>query len=166
MSGFKKGGWKPKYNISKTNGKPVDPNADYFVLRLDKDPHARKALRAYAVSVKDDNPQFAIDLWNKLETYGIKPIDPPSTPQVPPKSAKEFLESVQAEHFYEHGVYFDTFSKIAEVMEQYAQSKISEAEIADILFQTEESMVKEDEDVTIMEVINAQSKAIISKLER
>jgi len=112
-----------------------------------------------------DGAGFYID--QKDIGYWLEPLKhPPSTPQVPSKSAKEFLESVQAEHFYEHGVYFDTFSKIAEVMEQYAQSKISEAEIADILFQTEESMVKEDEDVTIMEVINAQSKAIISKLER
>ena len=68
---------------------------------------------------------------NKVE-YWLEPLKhPPSTPQVPSKSAKEFLESVQAEHFYEHGVYFDTFSKIAEVMEQYAHSKTPSVKVFD-----------------------------------
>jgi hypothetical protein len=37
-----------KYVISKADGSPVDPDACYFVLRLDKDPAARKAARVYA----------------------------------------------------------------------------------------------------------------------
>jgi hypothetical protein len=37
-----------KYRIEKTDGTPVDPNAQYFVLRPDKDPLARKAIRTYA----------------------------------------------------------------------------------------------------------------------
>lgn len=40
----------------------VDPEAQYFVLRVDKDLHARKALLAYADSVKDDNQAFAFEL--------------------------------------------------------------------------------------------------------
>ena len=42
----------------------LDPSAVYFVLRLDKDPHARKAALAYAESVKTDNPRFASDIRN------------------------------------------------------------------------------------------------------
>jgi len=34
--------------LKKADGSPVDPNAMYFVLRIDTDPHARIALRAYA----------------------------------------------------------------------------------------------------------------------
>lgn len=35
--------------------------------------------------------------------------------------AKKFLEDKQEEHFKIHGVYFDTNSKIAEIMEEYAE---------------------------------------------
>ncbi|MEE9459864.1 MAG: hypothetical protein V3V84_08890 [Candidatus Bathyarchaeia archaeon] len=41
MGNYKQGGYESKYTITKNNGNPVDPKADYFVLRLDKDPHAR-----------------------------------------------------------------------------------------------------------------------------
>lgn len=41
-------GWYEKYIITKANGNPVDPDAVYFVLRIDKDPAARAALRKYA----------------------------------------------------------------------------------------------------------------------
>jgi hypothetical protein len=37
-----------KYEIRKANGKPVDPNAQYFVLRIDTDPAARVAVSVYA----------------------------------------------------------------------------------------------------------------------
>jgi hypothetical protein len=37
-----------KYEIRKANGKPVDPNARYFVLRIDSDPSARVATLVYA----------------------------------------------------------------------------------------------------------------------
>ena len=66
MGNYKKGGYKKRYIISKTNGKPVDPMADYFVLRLDADPHARKALYAYSDSVKYDNPKFASEIITHL----------------------------------------------------------------------------------------------------
>lgn len=54
-----------KYKIEKADGSPVDPNAMYFVLRIDTDPHARLALRAYANSIRADEPGFAdeIDEW-------------------------------------------------------------------------------------------------------
>jgi hypothetical protein len=37
-----------KYHVEKADGTPCDPNAQYFVLRIDKDPHARVAVQAYA----------------------------------------------------------------------------------------------------------------------
>lgn len=37
-----------KFEIAKTDGTPVDPDAQYFVLRIDTDPAARVALLAYA----------------------------------------------------------------------------------------------------------------------
>lgn len=69
MSSFKEGGYHQKYIISKTNGNPVDPEAEYFLLRFDKDPHALKALYAYAKSVAEDNPQLAKDLLDKIDKH-------------------------------------------------------------------------------------------------
>lgn len=66
MKNYKEVGYMEKYIIKKTNGNPIDPNAEYFVLRIDKDPHAKKALRAYADSVRKDNPILATDLYDKL----------------------------------------------------------------------------------------------------
>lgn len=48
-----------KYEIRKTDGTPVDPSAQYFVLRIDTDKHARRALLAYAKSVEAEDPEFA-----------------------------------------------------------------------------------------------------------
>lgn len=73
MHSYKKGRLnKKKYAIYKMrlaeSGKyreeeiPVDPNAKYFVLRIDVDPHARKALEVYRDSVFEDNPEFAEDI--------------------------------------------------------------------------------------------------------
>jgi len=38
--------------------------------------------------------------------------------------AFKFLEEAQEDHFKKFGVYFDTYSKIAEIMELYADSEI------------------------------------------
>lgn len=62
-------GLHQKYMIHKADGSPVDPEADYFVLRLDKDPHARKAALQYALSVRKDNRQLHDDIVAKLESY-------------------------------------------------------------------------------------------------
>lgn len=58
-----------KYSISRTDGSPMDPNSDYFVLRVDKDSHARKALRVYAENIKDENPILSRDIFKMLRTY-------------------------------------------------------------------------------------------------
>jgi hypothetical protein len=94
---YQQGGWRDKYAVFKrckicdgrqtilkdgenldrvhimcpacsgTGLSPRDPEAVYFVLRLDDDPHARAAAAAYANSVQRENPQFAIDIRKKLE---------------------------------------------------------------------------------------------------
>lgn len=69
MANYRHGGYEKKFIITKTSGKPVDPKADYFVLRLDKDPHALKALSTYANSVATDNLELAKDLNDKLNRY-------------------------------------------------------------------------------------------------
>jgi hypothetical protein len=66
---YKTGGLRRKYNITKTTGEPVDESAVYFVLRVDEDPHARKALRAYAESVEDENDVLASDLLMLAERF-------------------------------------------------------------------------------------------------
>ena len=41
-------GFKMKYVVSKADGSPIDPEACYFVLRLDTDHAARAAMWTYA----------------------------------------------------------------------------------------------------------------------
>lgn len=71
-----------KYQIIKTDGSPTDPEAVYFTLRLDTDPHARNAVRAYIASVKKGNPELAADLYAlilEIERTNINintPMDP------------------------------------------------------------------------------------------
>ena len=68
--GYKKGGLqKSKYIISKDDGSDVDPDAWYFVLRVDKDPHAQKAAIVYAQSVEEDNPLLAKELMEQVRLY-------------------------------------------------------------------------------------------------
>ena len=56
-----------KYKIEKADGSRVDPNAMYFVLRIDTDPHARVALLAYARSIRASEPEFANELDEWIE---------------------------------------------------------------------------------------------------
>lgn len=55
-----------KYDVVKSDGTPV--TGDYFVLRPGRDPHAAAALRAYANSVGEDNPELARDLFAWLDS--------------------------------------------------------------------------------------------------
>lgn len=63
-------GWKTKYTIGKTDGTPVDPDAVYFVLRLDElDPYgeaSKKAALAYANEIATRNPELAADLLARV----------------------------------------------------------------------------------------------------
>ncbi len=69
MAGYEHGGWDQKYTVEKVNGNPIDPDAEYFVLRFDKDPHARVAMAAYADSVESVNPKFAEDIRKKIRPH-------------------------------------------------------------------------------------------------
>jgi hypothetical protein len=48
-----------KYCIEHADGSPIDPMAQYFVLRFDTDPAARIALKTYADAIEEDNPTLA-----------------------------------------------------------------------------------------------------------
>jgi hypothetical protein len=60
-----------KYKIEKTDGTSVDPDAVYFVLRIDTDPAARAALIAYADACMDN--QFAHELRMLVAEHGGDP---------------------------------------------------------------------------------------------
>lgn len=55
-----------KYIITKTDGSPVDPEAKYFVLRIDTDRVAQEALRTYIACIKENEPEFAEQLLKWL----------------------------------------------------------------------------------------------------
>lgn len=62
-----------RYIISKTNGEPVDDNAEYFVLRLDENGDDKEHIKAgrigvlaYAEAIKHHLPQLANDI---IERY-------------------------------------------------------------------------------------------------
>ncbi|PHJ69155.1 hypothetical protein VF14_03190 [Nostoc linckia z18] len=49
-----------KYIIQKADGTPIDPNAQYFVLRPDTDKAARVAIRAYIQELSDSDEDAAL----------------------------------------------------------------------------------------------------------
>jgi hypothetical protein len=59
-------GLHEKFRIQRADGTPMPEGARYFVLRIDDDPHARAALRAYAASCAAENPALAADLLAAL----------------------------------------------------------------------------------------------------
>jgi len=64
-----------KYIITKADGTPVDPNADYFVLRLDTDSNARGALRNYANRIQGKNPLLSQELRDRCDKYLIELLE-------------------------------------------------------------------------------------------
>ncbi|MFW6243273.1 MAG: hypothetical protein ACOC2W_03850 [bacterium] len=67
-----------KYHLTKTSGKPIDPNAEYFVLRLDngcKDKRhldaCRKAALTYANEIKDHLPKLSKEL---IDSYDLNSV--------------------------------------------------------------------------------------------
>lgn len=66
-----------KYIIKKVDGSLTVSGAKYFALRADTDPHARVALKAYADSVRKENPQLADDLDVWLEEESCKEAPEP-----------------------------------------------------------------------------------------
>ena len=60
-------GLKMKYRIQKADGRAVDPQGIYFVLKLNSDDQAhglacRRAARCYAMNIHDSIPELAEDL--------------------------------------------------------------------------------------------------------
>ena len=68
-----------KYKIEKASGEPIDPHADYFVLRIDTDQWARKALEKYADDIEIFNRSLAAQLRARLnQSVSIqKPLEEP-----------------------------------------------------------------------------------------
>jgi len=64
-------GMYDKYTVLKKDNK-TDPEAVYFVLRIDNDEHARKAALTYAESIKEENPNLAMDLYSKVRRHSKK----------------------------------------------------------------------------------------------
>ena len=60
-----------KYNISRTDGTPIDPNDEYFVLKVNGNGDvnhleaSRKGVLAYAEAIKPYLPELSIELENK-----------------------------------------------------------------------------------------------------
>ena len=65
MGVVSKKGLHRKYAVTRVDGQEDGPEAQYFVLRVDKDPAALSALVAYAGSVRKENPELAddLDIW-------------------------------------------------------------------------------------------------------
>jgi alkanesulfonate monooxygenase SsuD/methylene tetrahydromethanopterin reductase-like flavin-dependent oxidoreductase (luciferase family) len=59
-----------KYRVEKQDGSPVDPKAQYFVLRIDTDPVARYAVYAYAAFISGSDDEFADELRAWVKQYG------------------------------------------------------------------------------------------------
>ena len=66
-------GYYGKFRVEKGDGSEIDPNADYFVLRLDTDRHARKAIIAYAQSIWGEDHELAVKLMQKVQWYEDQP---------------------------------------------------------------------------------------------
>jgi len=62
-----------KYKLEKTDGSPIDPKADYFILRLDNDPVARIAAREYALHTPDK--ELGEALLEKITKYFVEFIE-------------------------------------------------------------------------------------------
>lgn len=69
-------GFHSKYNISKLNGKPLDPRAEFFILRLDEHSSdqvhilaCRNAVLAYADSIAATKPAMALDLYGRYNSH-------------------------------------------------------------------------------------------------
>ncbi|GAI86928.1 unnamed protein product [marine sediment metagenome] len=61
-----------KYVVAKADGTPVDPEAQYLVLRLDTDGCARAAAIFYAACIREEQPGFAFELSRLAKSLGVK----------------------------------------------------------------------------------------------
>jgi hypothetical protein len=78
MSRYAEGGLEERFIIVRRDGKPTRPDARYLVLDYSgADPHAVYALREYAKSVREENPDFARSLLAALDDPGNSPAQHP-----------------------------------------------------------------------------------------
>lgn len=79
-------GLHKKYNVRRQDGN-TEPEAEYLVLRLDTDKHARAAAFEYAKACEGDNPELAQDIRDKVWDIvrDSSPVQPPPPPNWPPK---------------------------------------------------------------------------------
>jgi hypothetical protein len=87
-----------KYEIKKGDGSPVDPEAQYFVLRIDTDPAARFAIVAYASFIKRSDPQFSRELLVWVREYDSAPNTGLQSDGCPECGAK-FYHAPSCSHF-------------------------------------------------------------------
>ncbi len=60
------GGFEDRFRVTRTDGKPVRPEARYLVLDYANDPYAKMAVATYAGCIHSDNPKLADDLFDAL----------------------------------------------------------------------------------------------------
>lgn len=58
-----------KYIVSKADGSPVDPKAQYFVLRIDTDKAARRGALEYSDAIERTMPELAADIRQWVALY-------------------------------------------------------------------------------------------------
>jgi hypothetical protein len=64
-----------KYILQKTDGRPLDENSEYFILRLDKGGDrehviaSRKAILTYAGAIRNYLPELASDIYKRWGVY-------------------------------------------------------------------------------------------------
>ena len=58
-----------KYRVSRVDGRDEDYHADYFVLELISDKHARAAMLTYAKSCKEEKPLLAAEILLNLRQH-------------------------------------------------------------------------------------------------
>lgn len=61
------GGFEDRFRVTRTDGQAIRPDRRYIVLAYDgSDPHAIPALKAYAASILEENPQMAFDVMRAI----------------------------------------------------------------------------------------------------
>ena len=83
-----------KYIIKKADGSPVDPDACYFVLRLDTDPAAQIAVRAYAEAT--DNEELAEQIKRAQAEAQIYALSQAGYVIVPREPTEEMLDAADS----------------------------------------------------------------------
>lgn len=83
-----------KFNVTKVGGEPIDPKAEYFVLRVDKDYAAQQAVLKYADFIYLTDPEFAQELRDWVAEFRQSEMVDIGTDGVEIKVDRDFLEAV------------------------------------------------------------------------